>query len=258
MKTEQGREEYGIIEPVQHKLPVINLLRVPHGESALVVAHPAFGPSSLSDNISKMQRFYTHPTTKQRISFRALTTAESLAVAGYDFRNLAKPQIFCPSCLQAGYVLKTAEGVWINPLRTAEGDVIIDEKKLEQQLGKTNRVNGIYLFDGDSSFVPLSSFQMGVQEHGRFLEGGLARGLVHTADNKATTLSSITNNTEYPKGVNVSGFDSVESPYLKLVRLSSYWFIDGDRLDVVGDWIGSDVGGYAFGGLVSGEASAKN
>ena len=136
------------------------------------------------------------------------------------------------------------------------GTIILDEKELEQRLNQTNRVHGIYVLEGDTSFVPYVSFERGVQEHEKFLEGGLARGLVHTADKKATTLSSIANKEEYPQGVNVWGFDSVKSPVLRVVRLLSVKYLDGGSLDVGGDSWDEDDYGYAFGGLVSGEASA--
>ena len=117
------------------------------------------------------------------------------------------------------------------------------------------------MLDGDTSFVPYGSFERGVQEHGKFLEGGLARGLVHTSDKKANILSPIANDTEYAKGVNVSGFDSVNELIVRVVCLGSDWGLDGGRLCVGGDgWIVSGDG-YVFGGLVSLDserADAKN
>ncbi len=215
-----------------------------------------FGSRGYNENVSEMRKRYFHSRDLPDVTFKPLTTAESLAVAGYDFRNLAKPTIFDPVWLQAGHALRTKEGVWINPLKDDKGNLIMEDKELEQCLGKENRIHGIYLFDDDTSFVPYDSFKRGVQEHGDFLEGGLARGLVHTTDKNATTLSSIANNDEYPNGVRVGGFDFVERPTLRVIGLCSDRLFDDNRLDVYGDWLDSYYG-VAFGGLVSGEAGAQ-
>jgi len=236
-------------------LPAIDLFpQVEYSRRKIDAA--VFGPRAYSTNMAAMQKRYFHSQDLPDVTFKPLTTAQSLAVAGYNFGNLAKPQIFNSSRLQAGLVLRVAEGVWINPLTDVNGNVVRDEKELEQRLSKTNRVNGIYLLEGDTSFVPSASFEKEVQEHEKFLEGGLARGLVHTADKKATTLSLIANKDEYPNGVDVWGFDSVGRPILNVVRLGSYWGLGGDRLYVVGDWDEGNIG-YAFGVLESGEASAQ-
>ncbi|MEK6893087.1 MAG: hypothetical protein AABX07_02695 [Nanoarchaeota archaeon] len=213
----------------------------------------AFGPAAYNSNVNRIKT-----TSLNEMPLRELTTTESLAVASYNFTNFAKPLIFNPSWLQAGYVLRDVEGVWINPLRDTNGNVIMDGKALESRLNNLKKANGIYLFDKDTSFVPYDSFKQGVQEHETFLEGGLARGLVHTSDKKAITLSSVANNIEYHKGVNVFGFDSVTKPVLRVVCLDSDRLVDGGRLNVDGSW-SDGYGGYALGGLVSGEASeAKN
>ena len=43
-------EEYGIIK-TKTKLPVKDLLRVPHKNRALIVGYPAFGPNTYSNNL---------------------------------------------------------------------------------------------------------------------------------------------------------------------------------------------------------------
>ena len=193
----------------------------------------AFGPNTRSENVASMRRRYFHSDDLSNITFEPLSTAQSLAVASYNFANLAKPIIFKPSWLRAGIIVKTQEGVWINPLTDSVGDIIQDEKKLKERLNGIEKVNGIYLLHEDTSFVPYNSFEQGVQEHSKFLEGGLARGLVHTPDKKADTLSPIANGVEYPRGVNVFGFDSVKEPLLKVVSLGSDRNIFGAQTDKI-------------------------
>ena len=236
------------------QLPAIDLFpRVQYNGKTLDVA--LFGPNAYGPNREKMQERYFHSDALSNITFRPLSTTESLAVASHDFSNLAKPHIFNPRWLQAGYILRTQEGVWVNPVEDAEGKILMDAKELEKRLDK--KVNGIYLLEGDTSFVPYDSFERGVQEHETFLEGGLARGLMHTTDKKATILAPIANNTEYPRKVDVWGFDSVKEPALRVVSLDSGSL--GGRLYVGGDGWYDFNDGFAFGGLVSasGEASAR-
>ena len=236
-------------------LPGIDLFpRVKYNGRTIDAA--VFGSRVYNKNIAAMRERYSHSKDLPNVTFRPLTTAESLAVAGYGFRSLAKPQIFDPIWLQAGLVLRATEGVWINPLRDDNGYVLMDEQALEQRLDGIRPVYGIYLLDGDTSFVPHASFERRVQEHGKFLEGGLARGLVHTADKKATTLSSIANRDVYPDGVDVWAFEPVINPIFRVVELGSGWYFDGNWFVVGGCGYGGGLDGFAFGGLVSGEASA--
>ena len=109
------------------------------------------------------------------------------------------------------------------------------------------------MLDGFTSFVPYESFEQGVQEHKKFLEGGLARGLVHTKGKKASVISPIANNKEYSEQVDVWSFYSVGSPLVRVIGLSS----DGSRLIVDGGYLSTNLNGYAFGGLVYGKASAQ-
>ncbi len=238
-------------------LPSVDLYPQVEYAGRKIDAH-AFGPNTYDDNIASMQKRYFHSNDLPNFTFKPLSTAESLAVASYNFASLAKLQIFDSKWLQAGRIVKTQEGVWMNPLRDLEGNIIIDNKELESHLNGVKKSNGIYLLDNDVSFVPYGSFERGVQEHGKFLEGGLARGLVHTQDKKVDALSAIANDAEYPRQVNVFGFDSVKEPLVEVVGLVSFRDVDCERLDVVGDYW-DYYGGFAFGGLVldSGEASAQ-
>ena len=215
-----------------------------------------FGPNTYNTNVDSMGKRYFHSNDLSNVTFKPLSTAESLAVACYDFANLAKPQIFIPNWLQAGLTLRASEGVWINPLRNAKGEIITEERELNKHLIPKRKVNSIYLLDGDTSFVPYDTFEQGVQEHEKFLKSGLARGLVYTAEKRADSLSPIANDTEYTNQVNVRGFDSVREPLVKVVSLGSDGYVNGGRLVVDGDWGGGCYGGFALGGLVSGEASA--
>ncbi|PIN92931.1 hypothetical protein COU54_05040 [Candidatus Pacearchaeota archaeon CG10_big_fil_rev_8_21_14_0_10_31_24] len=260
-KAKQAQNiEYGLIKYKGSALPTTDLLVVPHKESDLIVK--VFGPDTYKDNLSKMKGHYSHSSERlgnlTDITFKPLPTYFSLAVASYDFPNLAKPMIFNSNWLQAGRILRVAEGVWINPLEDKGGEVITDEKELEKYLHTQNKmVNGIYLLDGHTSFVPYNSFEKREQCPEKFLEGGLARGLVHTSEKIADSLSPIANDKEYPNNVDVLGFDSVKEPILKVVCLYFYRDVGCGGLVVDGSgWI-DDYYGYAFGGLVSCRASTK-
>lgn len=154
---------------------------------------------------------------------------------------MAKPQIFDPGWLQAGYIVKTQDGVFVNIKETGES-------KLKQMLDKCEKINGIYLGKNDFGFIPYETFETGVQESGDFIEGGLARGLEYARGKKALNFEKISFKENYRRGVNVFGFDEVKQPTLKVATLYSARYFDDDRLSVDGD----DWGGYngcAFGVL---------
>ena len=101
------KDEYGIIraKDIRHrKFPAIDLLPI---NPTLTVAHPAFGPNYLSKNEIEMKKFYSHPETGEKITFRKPRTHESISAAAYKFGELAKPQIFDPRWLQLGPIVKT-------------------------------------------------------------------------------------------------------------------------------------------------------
>ena len=249
--------QYGIIEGKQPEFLVRKLLRVPHKNKDLIVAYPAFGPNYFSKNVEEMQKPYSHPITGERIYFREPTTSESISAASYDFENEAKPKIFDQRrhqrWLQAGRIVRTSEGVFVNPPKDEKGNSITDEKSLKSYLNKAKKVNGIYLHEKDFGFAPYESFKRGVQDCDTFADGGLARILEHTEEKTAKNLRAIASPKFYKKGVNIGGFDDVEEPTLRVVSLYSVRCLVGGRLGVVGDDWGGYDDGYAF-GVVGGEA----
>ncbi|MDO8460775.1 MAG: hypothetical protein Q7S74_06725 [Nanoarchaeota archaeon] len=247
---------YGIIKHEEPQLPVISLLRVPHRNGELIVSYPAFGPNSYRNNIKQMQNEYFHSQTLSKITFKEPTTPESISAAAYDFENLAMPQIFNPRWLQAGRILKTPEGVVANPLRDAEGKVIVDSKPIRNLIDNSKKVKvgkgHIYLGENDFGFAEYDSFVQGVQDCDSFTEGGLALILEHT-EGIAQILRKIVSPKNYKRGVNIFSFDKVNESIEKVVGLVSYRFLDYYRLFVGDvDWLGGDVG-YAFGVLDSGK-----
>jgi hypothetical protein len=223
-------------------LPEIDLLPpITHEGKQLDMA--LFGPKNYTKNIGSIGEQYFHSRELPNISFRPATTAESISAAVYEF---AKPKIFNSIWLQAGWILRTQEGVFVNPL-DAQGKPITDEETLKSLLKVDRKFNGIYLLDNDSGFAPYDSFERGVQDCETFAQGGLARVLEHTSEREAKQLRAIASLRNYSLGVNVSGFDTVKEPVLKVVGLGSIWFHVNrvDRLDVFGDDWGSD--GNAFG-----------
>lgn len=254
-----AKTAYGIVKATK-LLPERDLFRVPHKKGTLIVGFPAFGPNTYLDNIQEMQKSYSHSRELPKISFRNQTTAESISVAAYDFENLAKPQIFDSKWLQAGYIVRTSQGVFANPPKDKQGNIVSDEKKLTLLLNGVKPIKvcqgKVYLGENDFGFADYNSFQRGVQDCDTFAEGGLARILEHS-DGVVQNLRKIASPKNYKRGVNVSAFDSVKEPIVRVARLGSCGGIDGDRLSVSGDdWFGSYGDGYAFGGLNSAEGSA--
>jgi len=242
-----GKIKYGIIKA---KFPQRDLLRVPHKEDSLVVGFLAFGPDYFKNNIEEMQKDYSHPQTRKKISFREPTTSESISAAAYDFENMAKPDIFDSRWLQTGYMIRTSEGIFANPPKDAQGNPIIDEKILKSYLNDSKKVNGIYLGENDFGVAPYETFERGVQDSGKFAEGGLARILEHTMKKVAKNLKVISSSENYSNGVNVLGFDQGKKPILTVVNLytSRHFGFGGSRLNVsIGEQYNYE--GLAFGVL---------
>ncbi len=257
------KPNYGIIKAKKPEFPQRDLLRVPHKEGILTFAYPAFGPNTYKKNLEIMSEGYSHSKELPKISFRPAITSESISAAAYNFEHIAKPLIFDLNELQAGRIVKTSEGVFVNPPKDEQGNPIIDEKILKYLLdggfvnnvffNKAERVNGIYLGANDFGFASYETFERGVQDSGKFAEGGLARILEHTMRKVAKNLKMISSSKNYPNGVNVGGFDEVKEPVLRVAGLYSGGGVGGVRLGVSGDDWGGDRGlggvGYTFGVL---------
>lgn len=253
-----GKTKYGITKA--HLPPTRDLLRVPHKEGILTLAYSTFGPNTYRKNLETMSGNYSHPQTGKRISFREPTTSESISAAVYDFENLVKPKIFDSRWLQIGYIVITPEFVVANPPKNTQGNPISDEQTLKSYLNKSKKVNGIWLYNGENArdfgVAPYETFERGVQDGGKFAEGGLARILEHTREKVAKNLKVISSSKNYPKGVNVWGFDEVREPVSRVgvnvlrvaVLYSGRSFIGlapYDGLSISGSWI--DPNGFAFG-----------
>ncbi|MDP2628385.1 MAG: hypothetical protein Q8P15_00620 [Nanoarchaeota archaeon] len=232
--------QYGITKATP-SLPAIDLLRVPHKGKTLLVGYPAFGPHTHRNNLETMSKEYSHSKELPKISFKPATTSESISVVTYDFEKIKK-EIFDPRWLQAGYIVRTQDGVFANTSETKES-------VLKSMLDKCEKVNGIYLGENDFGFAPYKTFETGVQDCDTFSQGGLARVLEHTKEKTAENLRTIASPKFYKRGVNVWGFDKVKEPILRVAYLGSDGDFDYDRLDVGGfDW-NVYYDGYAFGVL---------
>lgn len=234
------------------KAPPISLLEV-SGVRNLLMSLDAFGPNYFNQNVAEMQKQYSHPDTGEIITFREPATAESILAASYNFAKKAKPEILDPRWLQLGRIVRASEGVFVNVPRDA-GNPITNEQVLKSFLKADKKVNGIWLLDNDFGYAPYETFKQGVQDGGDFAEGGLARVLEHT-EKTAENLKEIASKRNYPKGVNVWGFDSVNQPVLRVASLGSGWPLDCGLLGVVGRWDDYDYG-CAFGVLVGAEGTA--
>lgn len=240
------KEQYGLIKQAEPQFPVRTLLSVPHKNRKLIVGYPAFGPDTYKENLEQMSQNYSHPQTGDKISFNPATTSESISASAYNFGSNgevdAKRDIFDQKWLQAGYIVKTQDGVFTNIKST-------DEKSLKALLNKAKKVNGIYLIDDKTAFAPYETFERGVQDFDTFAHGGLARALEHTKEKVATNQREIASPKFYKRGVNVWGFDNVQEPVLRVVCLNSDAYVGGDRLNVGGGSWSDDDSGYAFGVL---------
>jgi len=235
-----SNRKYGITKQAKPQFPVRELLTVPHSKDEdLTLGFPAFGPNNYQTNLKDIAKTYSHPLTEEQIKFKPATTSKSISAVAYDFENLAKPQIFNPRWLQAGYIIKTQDGVFTN---TNE----INESNLKQLLNGAKETNGIYLINNQIAFIPYESFKTGVQDVDTFAEGGLARGLEHVSGKIAPKLREIASSKFYKRGVNVWGFESTKKPVLKIASLNYNWGFGGGLVVGCDIW-GDDDSGYAFG-----------
>lgn len=243
---------YGLMKAEKRtKLPDVNLLCVPHGSERLIVAR--FGPSTYVANRNGIAQHYWNSSQRPDVSFRPGTTSESISASAYNFRDIAKPEIFDPNWLQSGYIVRTSEGVFVNPPLDGQGKPIVDEQELKKFLNgvKPTKLKGhnLYIVDNsetlrDFGFAQYDTFEQDVQDSTTFAQGGLARVLEHTKK-PAKVLKGISSKRNYPNGVNVFGFDPVSSPVLRVAELGSGGGVG--RLAVYGYWCGYHGGGFAFG-----------
>lgn len=249
---------YGIVKA----LPARDILWVPHRGIRTGFSSPAFGPDTFKSNVADMTKHYSHSEDLPKIRFREPTTAESISAVSYEFAQIAKPQILDPEWLQLGRILRTSEGVFVNPPKDREGNPVTDEVALKSYLKRTKPIkvgNGhIYIVSDidnlrDFAYAEYETFRQNLQEGREFAEAGLARVLEHTEEKIASKLFEIASKDNYSRGVYIFKFGSVKEPALKVVGLLSGWCVGRDGLSVVGDdW--ADNRGYAFGVLNSAEA----
>lgn len=191
------RKKYGIIKP---KAPMINLLEVPHQRRGLTVTYDTFGPAPHNGNLGDISGWYTDPRTGRNLDLIRPTTSESISAAAYKFVRMGKDS---PPALWLGEVLKTSEGVFVNP-PVREKDTL-----KSTYLNLSEKVRGIHLLDQeDFAFAPYETFKEGAQTAEDFVLGGLARALEHTRGRVARNLRALfVHKYEKPVMVDVYGFD---------------------------------------------------
>jgi hypothetical protein len=258
------RQIYGLRQAKQLSFPLRDLIVVPHKKGDLVLAYPAFGPNSYSNNVAEMQKLYVHSEQIPIVQFRPATTAEHLSIvcldvkahpelAGFAFEKYARPKIFNPRWLQVGRIVRAQDGVYINPTDAVKSGEV-DEAVLKQLRDHSHKVNGIWLGNKDFAFVPYESFRQGVLDAREFAEGGLARGLEHVEGNVAPKLQEMA--LTYNCGVNVVCFDKSDKPISRVVFLGSGVDSGVYRLRVSGGWDDGEDG-HAFGVVDSEARSAE-
>ena len=231
-------------------LSEIDLLpKIPHAGQQIDMA--LFGLKTYRNNIKDMSKEYFHSKELSNITFTPATTAESISAAAYRFADFAKPKIFDPRWLQAGWIVEISEGFFANPPIDRWGNHITNEKTLKSFLKSDRKVNGIYLLDNDFGFASYKTFNRGTQDCDTFARGGLARILEHTREKEAKQLKAIASPKLYKIGVNVLGFDDVKDSTLRVVSLDSGMGLDDGRLLIeCYDWNDDNDGG-AFGVLIN-------
>jgi len=253
-------KEYGIIRQGKPQFPVRELLVVPHQDGDLTVSYPFFGPNYFSNNVAEMGKIYSHPQTGDAITFKEPTTSESISASAFNFREIAKPEVFDARWLQAGRIVRDVDGVYANTQVT-------DGKELKKLRDKAKKVNGIWILENgkvegvrDFGFAPYETFdrQKDGIDYVAFADGGLARVLEHTQEKTAKNLKAIASPENYKRGVDVWGFDDVKEPKAGVVGLGSNGCVDRGGLYVSGNsWIGGYYG-CAPGVLTSASQGAKS
>ena len=232
------KAQYGLKKAEKREiLPEINLIDAPHRGNLTHFA--LFGRNTYQNNVEAMNKAYFHSKKLPNITFRPATSSETISAVAYEFGEGkefdAKRDILSPSWVQMRHV-QTKDGIYTNIEST-------DESYLKKLVDNSQKVNGIYLINGNVAFIPYESFEQGILESGKFAEGGLARGLEHTDKKVAENLKKI--NSFYSEGVRVR-FDSVSEPVKQVSALGGDWG-GGWRSGVFGDdwFLGDD--GHAFG-----------
>lgn len=235
--------KYGIVKRTKPVFPLREVLIVPHKNKDLIVGYPAFGPEIYGENLTKLSKAYSHPEIGDEIYFRPATTSESISIAAYEFGENgefdSKRDIFDTKHLQAGYIVKTQDGIFTN---TSERD----ESKLKLLLTADKKVNGIYLLDDEMAFAPYESFEESLQDIDTFVRGGLARALEHTSEKTASKLRGIGSPRFYKHGINVGGFKESGNNIVKVANFG----LNCDRgfqLDISGRGGDKYSQGFTFG-----------
>ena len=142
-----SKTNYKEIEVDAPKFPPRALLEVSAGARSFTASLEPFGPGHYSNNVTEMQKVYSHPKTGELITFRPAKTSQSILAVARDFANRAKPKILDPRWLQAGRIVRAKEGVFTNAEET-------DEAVLKGMLSGAKDVNGIYVFNNNVAFAP--------------------------------------------------------------------------------------------------------
>ncbi|MFH1358650.1 MAG: hypothetical protein ABIH37_02055 [archaeon] len=251
---------YGEIKAGKPEFEPRDLLVVPHKENPLVVSR--FGLNNYKNNLQQMKGKFSCLPDYPQITFRPAITSESISAVAYNFKNIAKPQIFDPNLLQAGYITRTSEGVFANPF-DEQGNPLTDKKTLKLKLNGVKPIKvgkgNIYLCENGLAFAEYDSFKQGVQSSEDFSRSGLARILEHTEQETAENLEAISSPKNYKLGVNVFGFEPIQESVLRVAGLFSCRLSGVGQLLVLGRNWSDGNGGFAFGVLNNtGEASAQN
>ncbi len=252
-----------IVEQPTVEFPVIEHEGRDHG-------FKLFGPKTYEANVEEMQRTKYRSAKFPEIALAPATISQSISLA-VDNPTKTKSKTLDLLVLLLGPYVRASEGVFLNPPRDLNGEIVKDERTLYSFLTGTERVNGIYVVRNsgvlkDFAFVPADTYLLKFQEHEKFLEGGLARGFEH-ANGPVKRLPLIANSNFYPSGVYVSeAFKSTGQfgkTEIKVAGLASGWGNVGYRLSVGGDnFYGFDgfdgYGGCAFGVFDASETKKDN
>lgn len=154
---------------IQLKYPMMSLCKCSLNNRTILATLKPFGINeNYKNHIEEMNKTYYYPNLSGKtITFRPATTTESL----YLIQMLSREDISWKDPYQLGLIVKTSEGIFVNPPNDERGKPITDNRILELLLNGSEKVKGIYVVeDGikkikrekyelrDFGFAPYSTF----------------------------------------------------------------------------------------------------
>ncbi|MEK6909136.1 MAG: hypothetical protein AABX23_03735 [Nanoarchaeota archaeon] len=137
-----------------------------------------------------------------------------------------------------GDIVKTSEGIYVNPPRDKEGIIITDEYSLKKLRDKSiikivPMMGSFYLGENCFGFAEYSSFTRGGQSVTTFVKEGLARVLEGRDDDiKPSTLGKLAYEEPHNRRVTIWGFEKVSRPSASRIYIDTARSFSGSALKI--------------------------